>query len=638
MNLKDTSKNTVLNNGLQIDLEEGWRKLIERQFGGKPGRAFSELIQNFLDSYPSGTPWAERKGIIKSTSTSISITDFGSGLNQKKLELITTLGGTDKSTDKSKIGTFGIGFFSIFSPKLGTEKLLVSSNCEGVPVELTFDVHTPGKIPEITSKIKNSPFPFSTKIEVIFDNSIAVQHCLNAAHESLKYYPCEVTINGQKFRSVWEQAKQNRNKMFKTATCDGFIKNLNWYNNVTLLCKYERVMDMSVAGLITGGRDMTHDLRDFEKNVTPYIPKLSLVLNCNNLSLTISRDGFFLDYAYHTMKIEMNTFLLEQLGEVLQKENNTQLILANQYIFKTKINDFLNRENISEELSKEDQTIKILAEAKVYKIADKRKLFSLSDIKRELTKGLPLFFSPGLLNIRWLGGNFKKDFVVTPDGCVLEKGAPNFYDSLFATIFTDIVNLDTIREKPNRIKELTEREIITKESLSPTVKFIGTKKLSPTEESFLNELNELLSDTEIVNVIEKHLSIPIHSIKPIFFDVKSEGAYISTGLFDENNAPINEDYITNFQEESKSVDEVNNKIYRRRNNLLLGLRLNHPLIQFLLKCDDSHKIYYTMTYVAHEISLCQKLLVPYSPFYHFVKEKIAGDMRKVMIQRLLCQT
>lgn len=636
MNSKDTGLNTVLNTGLQIDLEEAWRKLIERQFGGKPGRAFSELIQNFLDSYPSDMPWTERKGIITSTSTSISICDFGSGLNQNKLELITTLGGTDKSGDISKIGAFGIGFFSIFSPKLGTKKLLVSTNCEGVPVELTFDVQTPGKIPKITSKIKKYTFAFSTKIEVIFDNSFAVRHCLNAAHESLKYYPCEVTINGKKFRSVWEQAKQNGDKIFKTAKCDGFIQNLSCFYNLTLLCKYERVMDTTMAAFITGGSDMTQDLRDFEKNGTPYIPKLSLVLNCNRLSLTISRDGFFLNYAYKTMKTEMNTFLLEQLGEVLQKGNNTQLILANQYIFQTKIRDFLNRESIPAELSKEDKTIKTLAEAKVYKIVDKRDLFSLSDIKRKLSEGLPLFFTPGLLNTRWLGGNFKKDFIVSPNVCLVEKGAPNFYDSLFVTIFNDVVNLDSITENSAKIKELTERGIVTKEALSPMCKFIGTQKLSQTEESFLYELQELLSDPEITAVIEKYLTIPVNSVKPVFFDVKAEGAYISMGLFDENNAPINEEFISNFQEISKKDDEVNTQIYRRKNNILLGLRLSHPLIQYLMKCDDPHKIYYTMTYVAHEISLCQKLLVPYSPFYHFVKEKIAGEIRKVMIQRLLC--
>ena len=39
-----------MRHGLDIDIDEGWRKLTSRQFGGDPGRAFGEFIQNLLDS------------------------------------------------------------------------------------------------------------------------------------------------------------------------------------------------------------------------------------------------------------------------------------------------------------------------------------------------------------------------------------------------------------------------------------------------------------------------------------------------------------------------------------------------------------------------------------------------------------
>ena len=45
-----------LPDGLVVDMDEGWPKLVSRQFGGDPGRAFQELIQNLLDSYPRNTP------------------------------------------------------------------------------------------------------------------------------------------------------------------------------------------------------------------------------------------------------------------------------------------------------------------------------------------------------------------------------------------------------------------------------------------------------------------------------------------------------------------------------------------------------------------------------------------------------
>ena len=52
LNVKDQF---VLPQGLEFALDEGWSKIICRQFGGAPGREYGELIQNALDSYPSDT-------------------------------------------------------------------------------------------------------------------------------------------------------------------------------------------------------------------------------------------------------------------------------------------------------------------------------------------------------------------------------------------------------------------------------------------------------------------------------------------------------------------------------------------------------------------------------------------------------
>ena len=104
----DNKNNFIIPEGLKIDLEEGWKKIISRQFGGNPGKGFGELIQNFLDSYDSAVPWKGRRGIITFGDNWISLKDFGSGLDLNKIKLVTTIGGTDKSNDPKKIGKFGI--------------------------------------------------------------------------------------------------------------------------------------------------------------------------------------------------------------------------------------------------------------------------------------------------------------------------------------------------------------------------------------------------------------------------------------------------------------------------------------------------------------------------------------------------
>ncbi|MBW1902499.1 MAG: ATP-binding protein, partial [Deltaproteobacteria bacterium] len=386
-----------LPHGLEIDLDEGWRKLISRQFGGNPGRAFGELIQNLLDSYPLNTPWEERRGEIETNEESISITDYGEGMDRERLKLITTLGGTDKSNDPSKIGTFGVGFFSVFNPKLGTERVRVITRCEGHTVELVFYVDHPEKIPRISTQVLKFTPSFSTKIEVKFNNKGSVKKCLEHAAVCLKYYPCRIFINGQSFTSVWEEAKASGAILFKEDHCDGFMKPKSWGDSgVRLLCKYQYLMYLSIPGLITGGHDMTHDLRDYHQKEVPFLPALDMTLNCNNLMVTISRDNFFLDSAYRAMIKVLARKLLVHLGQHFNDRTEKCLIIANQYILAKKIKSYLQRKSEGKTQtaeSEEDSVIRRLAETKVYRLSGRKNSYSLMDMQKMLSQDSPLFFS-----------------------------------------------------------------------------------------------------------------------------------------------------------------------------------------------------------------------------------------------------
>ncbi len=94
-----------LPDGLEIDIDEGWQKLITRQFTGGPGRGFPELIANMIDSYTPDTDFADRVATIDTDLQSIVITDWGEGLSAERIGYLTTLGGTSKEDDSSTIGT-----------------------------------------------------------------------------------------------------------------------------------------------------------------------------------------------------------------------------------------------------------------------------------------------------------------------------------------------------------------------------------------------------------------------------------------------------------------------------------------------------------------------------------------------------
>jgi len=231
-----------------------------------------------------------------------------------------------------------------------------------------------------------------------------------------------------------------------------------------------------------------------------------------------------------------------------------------------------------------------------------------------------------------LGGSFKHDFVVVPDECKVISGAPKLFDCIFEAVYQDVVNLDTISGNQKKIHDLVKRGLVNKHALMPVCKILGGREISDKQNQLLEDLKHILKNEEIKEMIGNNLQISIKSITPVFFSVKDEGVYLSAGLFDIKGKPINEDFLSNFL---CTTDD--NKLKKNNNQaeILIGLNLDHPFIYYLIGSKNTYRSYYALTYLSHELALCQKMLVPYSPFYHLVKEKLAQDMRIVLMNNLL---
>ncbi|MCB0666493.1 MAG: ATP-binding protein [Saprospiraceae bacterium] len=616
--------------GMTIDMDEGWKKLISSQFGGSPGRAFPELIQNAIDSYDD-VPIDQRQGEIETTNYSISIRDYGVGLNRNKITLLMTLGGTDKRDDPKKIGRFGMGFFSIFNKALGTKKVVVETNCEGQPVQLIFEVIDPEKPPEIKVHFPEKPLAYSTKIEVFFSRYSSVPECLEAARKSLKYYPCNMTINGLPNRSVWQDAVDYGYPMYEEGSMRGFVEPGSHYyyrHTVTLMCKYEYLGISNTYHFIKGGRNLFNDLRDFYDKGTPWLPGFNVTVNYDDLTLTISRDSYFLDYNFNRLVEFVNKMLLDKLAEKL-KAYDTELIFANQYIFRQKIRQYVNDpEAFKNQPYSMQKVVNILYTAPVFQVKDQPEKYSLADIYQKRTDGIPVFYSSDGYNENWLGGMFKHDFILLPKTCTVYHGAPQFYRDLFSTCLGEAIDLDTIQENPGLIKNLVEREIIKKSLLSPKCDFVGETRLDDNQQNLLLEINALLDNPEIVKVVSHNLRIPINKIHSLFFEIREEGIYLATGLFQQDGIPVSDDFVTNFVKGNDEKEEILDGV---AHDLVLGLSVNHPFIEYILESDNKYRALYALTYLASELTSCQKMLVPFSPFYHLVKEKLATSMRKALI-------
>jgi hypothetical protein len=378
---------------------------------------------------------------------------------------------------------------------------------------------------------------------------------------------------------------------------------------------------------------MKYNLEDYSINETPYVNGVEVLLNVDALKLTISRDNYYLNHTYDEAKKLLNRKLRYFLFLELKSEINLAIVIANQFIFRSEIREYLTVDDNEGYYNREEnRLITLLAETPVYRINGRPGLYSLLQLRNMLHPALPFYFSPDRTNLRWLGGSFKHDFVVIPDECKIISGAPKLFDYIFETVFHDIVNLDTIAGDPEKILDLVRRGLVNKSALSPVCKILGNREISDKQRKLLENLGQILKQEEIKEIIGMNLHISIKTIKPIFFSIKDEGIFLSTGLFDIGGKPLTEEYLSNFlcSSEDNNLPMSNKKV-----DILIGLNLDHPFVYFLAECKNRDRGYYALTYMSHELALCQKMLVPYSPFFHLVKGKLAQEMRKALMNNML---
>lgn len=613
--------------GFSCNKLDAYNKLRNGQFGGNPARGAGELMQNAIDGYNSSVPLHERWIKILTSKNRFTIIDNGTGFTFEKIKLLLTFGGTDKDQDDNKIGQFGIGFFSMFHKKLKTQKVVIITRVADETVKIIFTILDPDDLPEISIKRLDKKTDFSTKITVTFNNFTSADSCLKYAKEAAQNFPCVFEVNGKTLNTIWQNARENNWPIYQDETCHAFFQPGGYINYITVYCKYERIFRLPASALAKNYGKAKFDLTDYDDY--PYVPYTDVVVNSNKLNVTISRDGYYTDTAHFYMMNFIKVHLFDKLAEV-NFESNSQVALANMFIFRSSIRHYLEREtSYNKPVESREKVIVALAKARIFRISGQKRLFSLAQLKEKLTEGTPLFYSPNHGNLNYLGGNFKHDFILMPDRCHVEGGADGFYKILFEEVFGDVVNLETIQGNNELIHKLVERGIISKEALTPSVAFVGEKKLATEEFEFLTDISVLLKKQEVLEAIEKNLFISVSTIKVVFFSVQSEGAYISTGIFDETDQPLNDESISNFVRKDETKPPLSSP------TLVLGLRKDHLLIEQLIQSSDPQRAYYALTYIAHELTASQKLLVPFSRFYHLKKESLARDIRTALISSLI---
>jgi len=628
---KGVAETFTLPNGFDFDLKESFKKISASQFGRSAQRGFCEIVQNAIDSYDENIPIHKRSIEITSTEDSITVKDFGEGMSRERLSLITTLGGTDKGGSKSKIGQFGIGFFAIFNPALTTRRVEIDTICEQNRVNLVFEIDSkdPTALPRIVTSVEpGKRKDCGSSVTISFSQYNMVPRCLGAAADFLRYLPCKVTINGNAFeQSIWHNAEHENGISFEDSDVRGIVycSKAKGGERATVMSRYERVLQAPLVNVIGERSTPWNNIMDYHANGFPYIPYAQSIVNCNSLRVTLSRDSVRIERNFHRMIMVMRKAHRELLLRILDENDSAEIIMANQFTVTDLIRDYLESRKYKN--SDTDALLaKKLATAKVYPISGEKDLWSLEDICRKCSSEKPVYFSPSGSYTNWLGGTFDHDFVVLPPVSRDTFMTDTFFDQLFSEIFSDVVNLDTVQSNQTLLESLVKRGLVDPDMLSPVCNHINHRDLKENESAFLDELNELMSKPIIHNAIDKSLCLDVDVIQANFFEFKNETMTIATGLFDRNG---------------KAFDNMGGKEPMPGEHvpgeITLGLMRTHPVVRHLVASNDPNRIYYTLTFLAHELVRCQHRLAPYSPYTRWVMSDLMKKMRHAMTDLMLSQ-
>jgi hypothetical protein len=596
----------------RVNVEEAWRKLTSRQFSIDPARGLEEIISNAVDSYPDSTPREIVKIALDFTDDSVAITDWGEGMSLGCIDCLLTLGGSDKRFDDKKIGQFGIGFCSLFNPALGTKQVVVTTCCEGAPVELTFIVNDPDKPPAITSRVLNRQISYSTRVYARFGAMSAPQKCRSWIEERAQYYPYHVVINKNKHPSLWDKAPGVYH--FQTEHTRGRIHHSS-FPWARVLCKYCYVASATVSSL--------QKPADHYKNINdyvdfPYIPGYAIDINCDDLSVVLSRNSFYIDNGFHRMMRELGVIMKGKLLESLSVKSLTatsreRLVLTNQYIFRSKIRDLFGQVVAKSYTFDAASVEHVLFEAKLYSIDGKKGLFSLKEFAEMKTPDLPLFFCTKIESLSWLGRQYKHDFIVLPPKTEAFDEPPDFlYKLLNGCLPSMVVNLDTIHNNPDVLKSLVEKGFIDPALMVRDIRLQQKVQLGQDEEVLLTEMTGWMQKPEIYEAIKKNFLFPVRRIDVGFFDASGRERNVLAALFDENGKLL-----------IRSPAEI--ALQPAMERVFIGLNSSSPLFSILKRSKKRNRSYYILGIIAHEL-VCTQKIIPHSAKFYYLKNHLEKDL------------
>src|SRR3989344_4703561 len=242
----------------EVDSLKAMRKLAGKQLPD-PLDAVRELLANAIDAYGN-----QKEGLridFTVDAEGFSITDYGSGMDDRRLRALRTLGSSDKR-NQDLIGRFGIGFASLFHRDMEVKTVVVDTQ-DKVHKQLIFEVKEAEKNITLEEYLINEETEHGTSIQVCFKekNKTLARKIKNKIVMNARYLPHNIYLNGKKLN---QRRDFDKKKYREVVTVDqegvtGFLALKQDHSNsiITILSRNLPVVAYKIETLVSGAKHIT---------------------------------------------------------------------------------------------------------------------------------------------------------------------------------------------------------------------------------------------------------------------------------------------------------------------------------------------------------------------------------------------
>ena len=633
--------------GFQIDRKQCIKKLVSRQLG-EPLTLFNQIIDNLLDEYIiRNYEITNRILIINFLSDSVvTLANKCTGFREEELKALTTIGGTTKSNSPEPLyGIHGIGILSAVNPDF-VEKFFITFYY--IPDQMYMRIDFFWEEENLFYKIGKADineYPFTCEFAVQMRDNSYVSRIEYIINQQLKYIPSPSFINGIRVQNefmnaLFERSDSTHHIVIKPKYL-GCISYSILYNYKYITGIYD------TATFLHGGHNKTTSLEEYTDGyfysrapfmypriLFPYIRNVNIICNSGNLSLTMSKEGFYLDYNYHSLQQFLRLALFEYLSNNFRQIEN-EVLLNNIYIFKKQIKEFLANQNKTEDNDFEKLFLSKLAETKFLRIFNSPEIYSMKEILSMLKDSdKPLFYSLEGNNLNFAQGRFSHDFILTLSREFLHLESPDFFEKIFKEIFADVINLDKIFDNPGIIGKLIERGIVNREDVYPRVRFRAFRDLTGEEIKFIKETEAFFNRRPIRKIIEHVLLIRIRTVRIGLYNViNGDQLVLNASFFDRNGNFLLDDRESNIRKVENNPAEKT-WVYSPDKNLdlFIGLNTDSVELKYVIRNSMLQPIEYSLMAICNQLVATQKFISTDSSFYYRMKHYLLDEIWTYLLE------